>query len=116
VGNDQHKYGISKISIVSFNRWYEVIISSGPKMIKIFITVLIAIFSLCSAGIAMAHGGGLDGNGCHTRRATGEYHCHRSGNSTPTNKAIPQQNDATCHVGPRGGRYRIVNGRKRYGC
>lgn len=24
--------------------------------------------------------------------------------------------DATCHVGPRGGHYRIVNGRKRYGC
>jgi micrococcal nuclease len=25
-------------------------------------------------------------------------------------------NDATCHVGPRGGRYEIVNGHKRYGC
>lgn len=24
--------------------------------------------------------------------------------------------DATCHVGPRGGRYRWVNGRKMYGC
>jgi micrococcal nuclease len=25
-------------------------------------------------------------------------------------------NDATCHVGPRGGRYQVVNGQKRYGC
>ena len=24
--------------------------------------------------------------------------------------------DKTCHTGPRGGRYRIVNGHKRYGC
>lgn len=24
--------------------------------------------------------------------------------------------DNTCHTGPRGGRYRIVNGHKRYGC
>jgi hypothetical protein len=24
--------------------------------------------------------------------------------------------DMTCHTGPRGGRYRIVNGHKRYGC
>lgn len=24
-----------------------------------------------------AHPGGLDGNGCHTNRKTGEYHCHR---------------------------------------
>ena len=25
-------------------------------------------------------------------------------------------NDAECHIGPRGGRYRIVNGKKQYGC
>lgn len=24
--------------------------------------------------------------------------------------------DMTCHTGPRGGRYRIINGYKRYGC
>lgn len=27
--------------------------------------------------LASAHGGGLDGNGGHTNRKTGEYHCHR---------------------------------------
>jgi hypothetical protein len=25
-----------------------------------------------------AHGGGLDAQGCHTNRKTGDYHCHRS--------------------------------------
>jgi hypothetical protein len=31
---------------------------------------------------AWAHGGGLDKNGCHNNRKTGEYHCHR-GAGTP---------------------------------
>jgi hypothetical protein len=26
----------------------------------------------------MGHGGGLDANGCHTNRKTGDYHCHRA--------------------------------------
>ena len=33
--------------------------------------------------ISFAHSGGLDAHGCHIRRATGEYHCHRpQGNFT----------------------------------
>lgn len=27
---------------------------------------------------ASAHSGGLDKNGCHTNRKTGDYHCHRA--------------------------------------
>lgn len=76
---------------------------------------------------AFAHGGGLDKSGCHTNRKTGEYHCHRSvgaasnkSQATPekgaTRASPPSQVDNTCHTGPRGGRYRIVNGKKRYGC
>ena len=44
------------------------------------VCVLVA-FAGC--GSASAHGGGLDKNGCHTNRKTGEYHCHRAP-STPT--------------------------------
>ncbi|MBA1344130.1 YHYH domain-containing protein [Rhizobium sp. 25PS6] len=29
-----------------------------------------------SASSATAHGGGTDGNGCHTNHKTGGYHCH----------------------------------------
>lgn len=39
---------------------------------------LIAVV-LCASGAAnaWAHGGGLDGYGCHHNRKTGGYHCHR---------------------------------------
>lgn len=33
--------------------------------------------ALHAAG-AIAHGGGLNAEGCHTNRKTGDYHCHRS--------------------------------------
>jgi hypothetical protein len=32
---------------------------------------------LTSSGFAFAHGGGLDGYGCHNNRKQGGYHCHR---------------------------------------
>jgi hypothetical protein len=42
--------------------------------------VLIASAALALAPIgALAHGGGVDGNGCHTNKKTGEYHCHGGG-------------------------------------
>jgi micrococcal nuclease len=34
----------------------------------------------------------------------------------PKNGAAVAANDETCHVGPRGGRYQVINGTKRYGC
>jgi hypothetical protein len=42
------------------------------------------------AGVAKAHGGGLDQNGCHTNRKTGEYHCHRA-QTTPSAVSKPQR-------------------------
>jgi hypothetical protein len=29
--------------------------------------------------LGLAHGGGLDAQGCHMNRSTGVYHCHRGG-------------------------------------
>ena len=40
-----------------------------------------AITALGSAQ-AIAHGGGLDSQRCHTNSKTGERHCHSSGGST----------------------------------
>lgn len=68
---------------------------------------------------AFAHGGGVDKSGCHMNRKTGDYHCHRSAAPTvPAYATKPNtaRDSRTCYTGPRGGRYRIVNGRKRYGC
>lgn len=39
-------------------------------------SIVIAL-AVCLTPIAgLAHGGGLDKNGCHTNRKTGDYHCH----------------------------------------
>jgi hypothetical protein len=35
------------------------------------------LIALACTEAVHAHGGGLDRNGCHTNRKTGEYHCHR---------------------------------------
>jgi hypothetical protein len=80
--------------------------------------------------VVWAHGGGLNAEGCHNNRKTGDYHCHRApstqnqasqGTETVTRSqpSRPSQGiDPTCHVGPRGGTYTITpSGRKNYnGC
>lgn len=37
-------------------------------------------------GLSLGHSGGLNSEGCHTNRKTGEYHCHRApaASSAPT--------------------------------
>jgi len=94
---------------------------------------------------ALAHPGGLNSQGCHNNRKTGDYHCHRV---RPVSQPLADQLVAssagvkggseqevaaprlagdrragasgkpTCHVGPRGGTYTITSsGRKNYnGC
>jgi hypothetical protein len=103
---------------------------------------------LCAtlAGYAQAHGGGLNAEGCHNNRKTGDYHCHRApvqalqpvqlapqgtpgvvqqmpqrGKQTPSAAGLaPQPNGLPpgCFVGPRGGTYTITkSGKKNYsGC
>ena len=44
---------------------------------KYFLTIIIILFSTK----AMAHGGGLNKQGCHNNRSTGDYHCHRGINT-----------------------------------
>ena len=82
----------------------------------------LALLSAC--GLATAHPGGTDAQGCHTNRKTGDYHCH-GGKKTaaadpvaPPVQADPAKGGPTCYVGPRGGTYTITkSGRKNYaGC
>lgn len=49
-------------------------------VVSLFCTYLLA-------GQANAHSGGLNAEGCHNNRKTGEYHCHRS-------KAAPSRTPA----------------------
>lgn len=91
-----------------------------------------AMTAFAIAGTVEAHSGGLNAEGCHTNKSTGEYHCHRGQaanlSGKPTQQAAPssvrpQQPAQTaggskCYVGPRGGTYTITpSGRKNYsGC
>lgn len=39
----------------------------------------VAVLLLCLSPLpAIAHGGGLNAEGCHNNRKTGDYHCHRA--------------------------------------
>ena len=93
-------------------------------------SILVVLTLASASSIVFAHGGGLDSDGCHIKRATGEYHCHGGSRNSEGKHSAPSAQgptylmpntsashyDQTCHTGPRGGRYRIVNGKKRYGC
>ncbi|MCC4116356.1 YHYH domain-containing protein [Aromatoleum toluclasticum] len=97
----------------------------------------VAILTVIPCATALAHGGGLNADGCHNNRKTGDYHCHRGGagavqapqrlvqpaappagtpyrTTPPATISLP----AGCYVGPRGGTYTITkSGRKNYsGC
>lgn len=87
-------------------------------------TLLLAC-SLLVPVSAWAHGGGLDAQGCHTNRKTGDRHCHRTkappsppASAQANSATVPSEGTPTCHVGPRGGTYTITkSGRKNYkGC
>ena len=47
------------------------------KMHSVCKVFLIIYSSLLVAGVAHSHGGGLNSEGCHNNRKTGDYHCHR---------------------------------------
>ena len=40
------------------------------------IKVTFILLNLIFASYALAHSGGTNSKGCHTKRSTGEYHCH----------------------------------------
>ena len=47
----------------------------------LFVPALLGLLMLL-APAAKAHGGGLNSEGCHNNRKTGDYHCHRGGSSS----------------------------------
>ena len=67
---------------------------AGRIALGCLVLCLLAICLLAPA--AAAHGGGLNAEGCHTNRKTGDYHCHRSGSAAPA-PARPQALTSTPH-------------------
>lgn len=45
--------------------------------------LLVVLLILGLPAVALAHGGGLNADGCHTNRKTGDYHCHRKQAAAP---------------------------------
>ena len=53
------------------------------NMAKTALALALAIcISVLPLREALAHGGGLDSNGCHRETATGGYHCHQEEDET----------------------------------
>ena len=44
---------------------------------KLFLGLAILLCLVVSSDLVNAHGGGLDGYGCHRNNKQGNYHCHR---------------------------------------
>lgn len=53
----------------------------------------LSILAICLTlpDAALAHGGGLNAEGCHTNRRTGDYHCHGGGSAGRTTRVSASQ-------------------------
>ena len=63
---------------------------------RIRLGIAVAVAALPYAATALAHGGGLDGLGCHNDREKGTYHCHQG---SLRGKAYESKADATRDLG-----------------
>ena len=61
----------------------------------------VVVVSLALITPAFAHGGGLNAQGCHNNRKTGDYHCHRASAPASTPAQRPQQFVAPQALSPR---------------
>lgn len=52
------------------------------------LTLFVFALTVAIPDPAYAHGGGLNKEGCHSNRKTGDYHCHR-GVSSPASQPHP---------------------------
>lgn len=85
---------------------------------------LIALGLLSASSYLLAHGGGLNAQGCHTNRKTGDYHCHRAQSPPPTQsssaapstlKSSDQQAFANCSAARAAGAAPVRRGDPGYG-
>jgi hypothetical protein len=52
------------------------------------IRLLAFLFCIGIPAVALAHGGGLNADGCHNNRKTGDYHCHGTRATSPPRTAM----------------------------
>ena len=118
--------------------------SKGNIRRNMHLRCVVMAVGLLAASQAFAHGGGLNAQGCHNNRKTGDYHCHRaqqavapmpshlladdpssahkvqktSAKTQSRQRLTDDSNGPTCYTGPRGGTYTLTSsGNKNYsGC
>ncbi len=86
----------------------------------LFILVLLACGSFTvgiPAAPGLAHGGGVNAQGCHNNRKTGDYHCHRGKSSAGSPFKIPLGNApfANCTAARQAGAAPVRRGAPGYG-
>jgi len=62
---------------------------------------VLAGFVVLFPAAVLAHGGGLNKEGCHNNRKTGDYHCHRGPKAAAKQQRSPKQQtlELTAKVG-----------------
>lgn len=71
-------------------------------------TALAGLLLWLASPLVQAHGGGLNAEGCHTNRRTGDYHCHRAPASPPPASRFAGQADSG-DTGERGSHPHFAN-------
>jgi hypothetical protein len=73
------------------------------KAVQFLPILFAALFAACNmfAGSAFAHPGGLNKEGCHNNRKTGEYHCHRGSGKPQQLSSKPKKKKVACEEFPR---------------
>lgn len=89
--------------------------------------LMLILALLAISPVAYAHGGGLNAQGCHNNRKTGDYHCHRPQQAiqrptpSPAQRQAPQSNFtpttafANCAAARAAGRAPVRRGEPGYG-
>jgi hypothetical protein len=57
------------------------------------VALLVSAWTAVPAVPASAHSGGLNSQGCHNNRRTGDYHCHRSGGEARQSRSLGALSD-----------------------
>lgn len=67
----------------------------GHKAIALAAALGCVMVCLSAAGPAAAHPGGLNAQGCHNNKKTGEYHCHKA--QSETGGVVKMSKSGICH-------------------
>lgn len=67
--------------------------------------LIVLLSAALIAGSATAHPGGLNADGCHNNRKTGDYHCHGGGRSDGAPRPTPSRPLGFADTAPRSTAY-----------